>query len=759
MLRSSIPFLWLAATCAVPRAQAPAAPIDPSVFVRLSCAKCHGADEPEADLDLVALAARGFPSPDDAGDWLAVRDVLETGEMPPEDEPQPPTAERARMAQWVTDAIARLERAGPIDPGRVTMRRLSRVEYRNTVRDLLGVDFDPSDFPAEDLGYGFDNVGDALSLSTLHLEKYAAAAGRIAELAFPDPEPDPPPARHQEGEFAESTTARLGGDTAVLLSRGTVTWHYDLPRAGRYRVHIRAFGSQAGDEPARMALHVAGRDLGTLDVPATRTEPGDYTADLDLDGGPVAVEATFVNDYYRPEDPDPNNRDRNLYLDWCELAGPLDHREPTWAAERLTRLDPGTGTPMARACAMLPDLLERAWRRPADRGEITRLARLVHDAVDGGETFAAGIRWAIQAMLVSPDFLFRIEPGGVADDSGHAEPLDGFALATRLSYFLWSSMPDDRLFALARSGELTDLTVLVTEARRMLRAPRAKALADNFATQWLELRRLDDVQRDPGKFPEFTHELARDMRTETVLFFDAVLTERLSLFTLLDADFTFLNERLARHYGIPDVHGPRFRRVELHDPRRGGILTQGSILTVTSIATRTSPVRRGKWILENVLDDPPPPPPPGTASLAQESRVDSAASMREQLAQHRADPKCAACHDRMDAYGFTLENYDATGRWRDADAGGPIDASGTLPSGRHLDGPLALESTLRHERAFVRTLARKLFVFGIGRAPDTPDDLLAIERLLRDLPTEPTIDDVVLGIVELEAFRRRRTAE
>ncbi|MBK8976940.1 MAG: DUF1592 domain-containing protein [Planctomycetes bacterium] len=737
---------------------APFAAADVQSFAARYCADCHTAPDPEADLDVPALLA-ATPTPALADDLLRVRDALRGGEMPPRAEPQPDAPTRARALAWVDGALAALAGGSPRDPGRVTLRRLSRYEYANTVRDLLGVDVDVRTFPADDLAYGFDNIGDALSVSTLHLEKYAAAAEDIALRAFPDEDADVAPVGRIDADHLRvDGAARNGADAVVMVSRGTATAELALPRAGRYVLRVLAWAQQAGPELARMEVE-AGARRRTFDVRATDGTPEACELEVDLAAPRLTARATFVNDYYDPENPDPRQRDRNLFVVAFEIVGPLDRRAPTLAEQRFLADLPARGTPLARARAVLAPVLAAAWRRPVTQREVTPYARLVHTTVAAGGSFRDGLRLAVEAALVSPHFLFRVEAGGLAPRArdlppGANEPLDDHALAARLSYFLWSTLPDASLRAAADAGVLADPDRLATEAQRMLADERASALATNFAAQWLELRRLDVVEPDPARFPEFDAGLAASMRRETELLFDTVRREALPVRTLLAADFTFVDRRLARLYGLPVPPVDGFVRVPV-GPARSGVLGHASVLTVTSNPTRTSPVKRGKWVLTNLLDDPPPAPPPGSDSFAGgEASVAVAASLREQLALHRRDARCSVCHDRMDALGLALENFDAVGRWRDSDGGLPIDASGMLPDGAQLTGPASLGARLADDPRFVRALLHKLFVYAVGRPVRTADEL-ALEAASRDLNAGATLADLVEAIVRLDAFRMR----
>jgi hypothetical protein len=708
------------------------------------CFECHGNGDLEADLDLKAMPWAKDPL-SLVTTLRNVRDRVQRGEMPPEEKPRPEAEEIDALVGWARIVIAEHRRRHPPDPGRVPIRRLSRAEYRNTVRDLFGVAVDvTASFPADDLGFGFDNAGGVWRLSPLHLEKYLAAAEQVGNLVIDLSDPERPAVRHVEAELLEPARegVRARGEDAAFFSSGEIAQRITLPRDGEYLLRVRAYAQQAGPEKARLVLLVDGKEAFASEVGA---EPGVLERKTKLGGGRRRVAIRFPNDYYRPEDQDPTQRDRNLFVDWFEVVGPLDRYVPPAQARWFFAADPGSGEAAERARPVVLALLERAWRRPAGDDEVAVVARLVGEAVTGGETFAAALRVAIQAALASPNFLFRPETG---DGSELSAP----QLAARLSYFLWSSTPDDELAAAARAGGIFPLRA---QALRMLADPKSRALAENFAGQWFELRSLGDVTPDRRRFPEWDAALRRDLVRESEAFFDAVLREGLPAHALFDADFTFLNARLAKHYGIAGIEGDELRRVALADRRRGGVLLHGSVLALTSNATRTSPVKRGKWILDHVLDAPPPPPTPGNDSFKDEKAVTDARTLRQQMERHRADRNCAVCHDRIDPLGFLLENYDPIGRWREQDGGGAIDATGVLPGGRKLDGPVALKDWLRGEPAVVRGVLKKLFVYAIGREP-LADDLLALDELEGALGHDVALRDLVLGIVQLDAFRRRR---
>lgn len=744
------PLLCLLAVPGLAVAQEPqtSSAFDVQPFLARWCTECHSGADPEAGVDL--SAGLGTALDPEALDLLRdVADVLERGDMPPADEPQPDAAARTRVVDWADGLLASAAGHLPPDPGRVTMRRLSRFEYANTIRDLLGIEIDPARFPADDLAYGFDNVGEAMTLSTIQLEKLGEAAHEIALAALPDP--DAPRTHTLDAALLQSSRGDgLRGDALVMLTNGHASGRFRLPRAGRYQLRVIAFATQAGDEPTRMHVRAGGQVVLRTDVLGDAAAPETFSVEIDVADRRPEIQVAFVNDFYRPDHPDRSRRDRNLFVQRVEMEGPLDEREPTTAQAWLLPLDSGRGRPATRAHRLVAALMERAWRRPVTRGEVTRTTRLVAAAVDAGETFEGGLRWALDAVLLSPHFLFRVEPTG-------GEDLPGAALATRLSYFLWSSLPDEELTTRARKGELPSEAALVAEARRMLRDERAGRLAREFAGQWLELRRIPELTPDPERFPEWDAELAVSARRETERLFETVLREGLPARRLIDADFTFVDRRLARHYGFAEPAGDEPVRVPLEGRRAPGILGHASFAALTSNPTRTSPVKRGRWILDNLLDDPPPPPPPGSDAFAAEATIDSSRSLREQMALHRSQPGCAVCHARMDPIGLAFESFDPIGRHRTSDAGGRIDTRATLPSGRVLDGPGDVARMIAGDGSFRRALLRKLFVFGVGRGI-RPADALALDALARALPADVTLEDAILAIVRMDAFRRRSPA-
>ena len=564
--------------------------------------------------------------------------------------------------------VEAFDAAVPENPGRVTVRRLNRDEYNNTIRDLLAIDFKPADdFPPDEVSFGFDNIGDALTISPVLMEKYLDAAEAISEQAIVTKPPVWPPIHRVNGDRLrrvsyenEPSNLRAVRGRLGLYREGEGQLTFDARAAGEYQIRIRAHQDRAGPEHAHMALKIDGKEIQRVDVIGQEERPITLKRRVKLAKGEHLVAAGYMNNFN-------SDGDRNLFVHWVEIQGPLGSEAPPMPEphRRVIPAAPETGEERERARDLLRDFAGRAWRRPASAAEAERLGKLVDLVMGDGENFATGMQVALQAVLTSPNFLYRWE----LDDRVAAKPgvreLGGYELASRLSYFIWSSMPDERLFARAADGSLVKPDVLKSEALRLLKDPKSSAFIRNFSSQWLQTRNLDTIKPDPELFPEFDDELREAMKLESEMFFESIVRGDHSVLGLIDSDYTFVNQRLARHYGIDGVEGGQFRRVSLEpEHRRGGILGQASVLTLTSHATRTSPVNRGKWVLEQLLGTPPPPPPPNVPELEETKSADATASLRERLEMHRDHPDCAGCHAKMDPIGFALENFDAIGRWR-----------------------------------------------------------------------------------------------
>lgn len=690
--------------------------------------------------------------------WELVRQNVRTHVMPPPKKPAPTAAERAAIVRWIEAEVFQVDCSKP-DPGRVTIRRLNRVEYNNTIRDLVGVDFRPADdFPPDDSGYGFDNIGDVLSLPPVLLERYLAAAEKVLSSAIVTAPSTNGPLHRLEAEKLESTADGevYGGFARALMREGEVFAQFNFAREGEYLLRARAFAQQAGNEPARLEFRLDGKPVKVLDVLAVEKRPAVYEARVHLTAGDKRLAAAYINNFTNPNDPNPDQRDRNLFIDYLEVVGPIEPQQLPEPHRRIFFRQPTAETKLDCAREIIARFATRAYRRPVSADELDKLLKLFRMADDEGENFETSVKLALTATLVSPHFLFRGELQPEPDNPKSVHPVNEYALASRLSYFLWSSMPDEELFAQAAQGTLR--RNLEAQVVRMLKDPRSKALVENFGGQWLQTRNLKIATPDWETFPEFDKELREAMARETELFFESILREDRSVLDFLAADYTFVNGRLARHYGIANVEGDQFQRVSLKGTKRGGVLTHASVLTITSNPTRTSPVKRGKWVLENILGSPPPPPPEDVPDLSDGKEAALSGTLRQRMEQHRAKPMCASCHARMDPIGFGLENFNAVGGWRDRDGKFEIDPTGALVSGESFQGPEELRVILlTHKKdEFVRCLAEKLLTYALGRGLEHYD-LCAINEITeRVSQNEHRFSALVLAVVKSVPFQMRR---
>lgn len=719
-------------------------------FLKQYCQDCHNDESPEAGINFATFKSEdSIVKGNGRKAWEKTLGMLEIGAMPPSDSDQPPAELRDELAAWLEQKLFNLDCEMIDDPGRVTVRRLNRVEYRNTIRDLLGVDFDPSnDFPTDDVGYGFDNIGDVLSLSPLLMEKYLNAAETITAEAIPVVSPNKLVSRFNADRLPVKPNYSMSGDFRVLASQGEIWLDYEAPIAGEYEINIRAKATQLGGEPARMELKVDNKSIRVFDVTGEKQER-EYVHKVRLAAGKRRVSAAFINDHYIQ-----GKGDRNLYVGRFQITRPEDRSK----LDQFITQQPRSGSDVrSAAAAILRPFIDRAFRRPATDEDVQRYVSIVEMATADGESFEQGIQFAVQGVLVSPGFLFRVEADSQPDDPMAERILTDYELASRLSYFLWSSMPDAELFRAASAGELRQHDGWRKQTLRMLADSRSRAIVDNFAEQWLNLRLLDGVIPDPNVFPTFDEVLCQDMKQETLLLFETIMRDDRSVLEFLDADFTFMNERLAKHYGVDGVEGAKFQQVSLNPQQRAGILTHASILMLTSNPDRTSPVKRGKWILENILGEAAPPAPPGVPELEETQKGNPNASLRQQLELHRADPGCASCHRTLDTLGFGFENFDAVGKWRDKDGGQDVDASGELPSGEKFNGPVELIQLLKgRKRQFARSLTEKLLTYALGRGLQYYDRCAVDEILMQLNRNEYRFSELVLGIVASKPFQKRR---
>jgi Protein of unknown function (DUF1592)/Protein of unknown function (DUF1588)/Protein of unknown function (DUF1587)/Protein of unknown function (DUF1585)/Protein of unknown function (DUF1595) len=722
-----------------------------------TCAGCHGDVRPAGGMSVAALTSAGsLVQHRDV--WDAILRRVRAGDMPPAGTKRPDPAQLSAMTGYIERAFERADAAVAPDPGRMTAHRLNRTEYSNTIRDLLGVRFRAErDFPADDSADGFDNIGDVLTVSPLLMERYLSAAERIAGWALAT---NTLPAKPLEIPY-------LAREQRIRRTdRSTIEAEHRVEFAGEYIVRFGLPGERPPVEGVDAAPVTLGfwMDGTLLASQRAETKPSGlvyfnpYSEEevrVYLPEGDHVFRAGFIDDPFIRTLPaeDSYNRQKNKFLDGIIFIGPFES-----ATEKETRKRILTCNPESRACVerIITDLARRGYRRPPTRPEVDALVRFVDLAKANGQSTEQGLQLAIQAMLVSPHFLFRIERDPDPRNPVLVHEVSPFELASRVSYFLWSTMPDDELLALAESGKLREPAVLEAQVDRMLADPRASAFAANFAGQWLETRNLDVVKPDPDKFKEWNAELRDAMKAETALFFEHVLRENRPVSDFLNADYTFLNERLATHYGIEGVTGSEFRRVPLTTDRRGGVMSQGAVLTVSSYPTRTSPVIRGKYVLQNLLGTPPPPPP-ADVPLLEEAANGESKSVREQLEIHRQNAVCASCHRNMDPLGFGLENYDAIGRWRDTDGQFPVDASGTLPGGQRFATAGEMRALLLLQLPqFSRTLTEKMLTYALRRGLK-PYDRRTVETIHRAVEADKyRFRTLVHQIVKSLPFQARR---
>jgi hypothetical protein len=784
--------VWAGLLCAAgthlravdPAAQSPStsgatAPPDQTLINRY-CLGCHNDRTKTQDVSLTGLDLQNVGPHRQI--WERVARKLRARAMPPAGAPRPDEAAYERFVTALESSLDRAAAANP-DPGRTdTFRRLTRTEYQNAIRDLLALDVDVTDLlPKDDASYGFDNVG-AVGLSPTLLERYLSAAQKVTRLAVGSPLPAP---ASRVVVLPVDLTQEEHVDGLPFGTRGGTNVAHTFPRDGDYEIQVRLVRNRNENvegltEPHEIEITLDGERLQVFTVTPNRNRMGDYYADEAVDkhlqlrarvtAGPHVVAAMFLRKHAAlietERQPYVAHFNMNRHprqqpaVHSVSITGPFDAVGVgnTPSRDRIFVCRPASRQQQA-ACArrIVANVARRAYRRPVNESDLQTPLQLYRETAE----FERGIELALRAVLTSPEFLFRVErePDGI----GRSVPywISDVELASRLSFFLWSSIPDDELLNIAERGRLRDEAVLQAQVRRMLADPRAAALTTNFAGQWLHLRNLATTVPNLRLFPDYDDNLRQAFRRESELFFESIVRENRSVLDLLDTDYTFVNERLARHYGIRHVYGDRFRRVSLPpDSERRGLLGQGSILTVTSHSTRTSPVRRGKWILENILGMPPPPPLPNVPALKENGAGTQVRTMRQLMAEHRSNPVCASCHQNMDPLGFALENFDAVARWRTLDESRlPIDASGNL-GGVTFDGIAGLRrALLARPDVFVGTLSEKLLTFALGRGVDY-HDAAAIRTIRREAAAEGyRFASLVTAIVRSAPFQMRRSAD
>jgi mono/diheme cytochrome c family protein len=728
------------------------------------CWDCHGDGTSKGD-----LALDGFTNVTQViankRTWDRILQNVRSGDMPPKKKKnQPSDSERQVVTTWIEHTLFPVDPEHP-DPGRVTLRRMNRAEYNNTIRDLVGVDFKPAnDFPQDDVGYGFDNIGDVLSLPPLLLEKYLRAAESVMEEAIVSG-PRPPPSHKIDPQHL--TGGNDFGNVRVMASAGEAYADVPLARPGRYAVRVKGYEQHAGPEFTRISIRFDGKEISQQEVQAKSETPGTYESTVEVSqAGMKRVAVAFLNDYYkerwiekqhkdRPPTKEKVIDDRNFYCNSLEVVGPLGVEQPLPESHlRIFTRKPGPKNEGEVAGEIIGNFTKRAWRRPVEPAELKRLMTLFYEARAQTDNFEASVRHALTAVLVSPHFIYRNELQAEPNNPDAIHPVDEFALASRLSYFLWSSMPDDELFKIAGAGKLRKN--LDAQVARMVQDPKARALTENFAGQWLQLRNLEFIEPDHEKFPAFNDDLRRDFRRETEQFFNYIVQTDQPVTDFLTADYTFANERLAKHYGLPAVAGDELRKVSLAGTPRQGLLSQGSILTLTSNPTRTSPVKRGKWVLENILATPPPPPPPGVPLLEAGEKLTG--TLRQRMEKHRENAMCASCHSRMDPIGFAMEHFDGIGSWREKDGPDPVEPSGVLSSGEKITDHRDLNHILATSRNpdFLRCLSEKLLTYALGRGLEYYDKP-AVDRMTQDLAKNGyRFSSLVKSVIHSVPFQYRR---
>ena len=820
--RGRVEVIMLAATAAVfhaaaAGAQVPAASgaVPHRALVNRYCVTCHNEKLKTAGLLLDQVKVEDAAANGEV--WEKVIRKLRGNSMPPQGAPRPDAASLRAFTNYLETELDRAASAHP-NPGRPAVHRLNRAEYANAVRDLLALDPTAIDvaalLPADDSGYGFDNIGDVLTISPLLMEAYLSAARKVTVLALGDPGIKPVEKRYEIPRYVLQHDRM--SEELPFGSRGGVAIAHFFPVNGEYEMRIRlqanqdylilgldrertmdirldgvrvrdfTFGGEQRREQAMAAMSATtpAKNKNDLDEYYRRTADESFNLHIPVSAGKHTIGVTFplitaeregvfqpeVSDYAYARDY--GHVDVEPAVASLVVKGPLPVNGQangvgeTPSRRKIFSCQPVTTEPAAQAtCArqIFSTLARSAYRRPVTDADVAALLDIFEQRrAEGG--FEEGIQAALQRLLVDPEFLFRIPrdaAGAVSATLSNVQRISDIELASRLSFFLWSSIPDEELLALAAAGKLRDPGVLDTQVRRMLAEVRSAALVSNFAGQWLYLRNVKAVWPNPDFFPDFNVNLRESFERETELFFESMLREDRGVLELLSADYTFVNEPLARHYGISDVYGGHFRRIQVTDENRKGLLGQASILSVTSYATRTAPTIRGKWLLENLMGTPPPPPPPDVPSLEEKKGEDGKLlTMRLQMEAHRANPSCASCHRVMDPLGFALENFDATGKWRDQDGSGRIDSSGVLPDGTKFQGPAELRKILLAQpEQFIHTVTERLLTYALGRGVEYQDQP-AIRQIMRDAAQGGTHwSALISGIVKSVPFQMRRRAE
>ena len=742
---------------------------------KVYCESCHVGPKARAKLNLETLDLAHLDTHGEVWEKMLVK--LRDRAMPPAGLPRPTEATYNAVISSIVGERDRVADARP-NPGSPTLHRLNRTEYANTIRDLLGLEIDVTDLlPADDIGYGFDNIGDVLQLSPALLERYLSAARRISRQAVGDMTLQP---AYQSYNVPHALIQDTRSDAAPIGSRGGTGIKHFFPVDGEYEISVTVARNRNDEylgferdrsldlrmDDQRLKLFTLPKNTKKMVLGGGTPPDAGLKIRLPVKAGTREIQATFLKDTLIKEgiiDP-VRSDDVQQYFEGVSsitVAGPFNVQGPgkTISRDKIFICEPSKSLDeMACAEKILSNIAHRAYRRPVNADDMPQLLALYKQgAEDGG--FDGGIKLALQKILVSPDFLFRAELDPANTQPGAVYRVTDVELASRLSFFLWSSIPDDELLSIAEKGQLHDPAVLKAQVKRMMADERSESLIKNFVGQWLFLRNIERIAPDTTTFTKFDENLRRSMQTETELLVGSTLKEDKSVVDLLSTDYTFLNERLAEHYGVKGIYGNEFRRVKLEDPNRYGLLGQASILAVTSYPNRTAPTIRGKWVLEQLLGTPPPPPPANVPSLKEDQSTQKL-TMKERMEQHRSNPACAACHKMMDSLGFALDNYDGIGGWRDTTAPGapPIDSSGTLPDGTPFHGPAGLREILvKKKDMFVETFTERLLTYALGRGVEEYD-----RPVIRKIVHEADADNdrwsaIILNIVNSTPFQMRRS--
>ncbi|MCM8538211.1 MAG: DUF1592 domain-containing protein [Lentisphaeraceae bacterium] len=711
------------------------------------CFRCHKPKKKKGKVDLASFIAENSKL-ENLKLWKHALVQIEDKSMPPEGKKQPTEEERQQMASWLKQTLQESYGELPDDPGKTVVRRLNRREYENTLNDLLKIDSKVSeDLPLDSVGFGFDNIAGLLSVPPLLLEKYLRAARAAVDIAILDDTNPKLKVSIEAGDFKKlSGAGDLNSGYFGLWSNGTIEGSLNIPYKATYKITLKGYQSIAGNEPAKVLLKINDYFSKTINVDATRKAAKDYTFTTKLNKGTQKFTASFLNDYYDSK----KKQDRNVFIRYIQVEGPVSKMEIPLSHRTSVPFASKDNKPNeALAKKNLEAFLTRAFRNKVDQATVQPYLNLYNKMTKAGRNHLQALKTAYVASLVSTKFLFRQEqaPKEIASATN-------YELASRLSYFLTSSMPDDRLLQLAAEKKLTNKQVLLTEAKRLLKSDAVKEFSKNFAGQWLQLRSLDRLQPDTQVFPEWNHELKESMKMEATTFFEDIVLNNRPMREFIATNKIFINETLAKHYGLKGIKGDRIRRVDTK--KRGGILTLASVLSVTSEPARTSPVKRGKWVLDEVLGTPPPPPPENV-SLDEATEADPTLTFREKLAKHRDSDDCRGCHSKMDPMGFSFENYDALGKWRDKESGRPIQAGGTMPSGLELTGVKSLQDYLiKKEDQFVEHLVSKLIIYATGRGLEEVDFKTISNVMEKTKAKNYKFQDVILEIVQSPTFTLKK---